>query len=48
MLQSLSRWRLPIAIMPTVVIGVQVQVAKQLLERNKKGLPIHSVPIAIA
>ena len=26
----------------------QVAVAKQILERNKKGLPIHNVPIAIA
>lgn len=27
---------------------LQVAVAKQILERNKKGLPIHNVPIAIA
>ena len=27
---------------------MQVSVAKQILERNKKGLPIHNVPVAIA
>ena len=27
---------------------LQVAVARQILERNKKGLPIHNVPIAIA
>ena len=29
-------------------VSVQVSVAKQLLERNKKGLPVHTVPVAIA
>ena len=28
-----------------LVLGRQVQLAKQILERNEKGLPLHRVPM---